>query len=255
MRRIPIPPESLPATDCTGQHIELPAQAAHYARDVLRLSPQSEHLLIDGQGRRLRCQLTQLNQAQVIALILTDERGKDHESPLSLTLYQAMPKGDRWEWILEKSAELGVTHIVPLHAARSVVRISPDKAQHKLERWQKLLISATRQCHRDLSPTICAPLSLEQAIAHASHTPQALHIICHAPTTTSTAPLDLHALPSPKPTHASLWIGPEGGFSDQEADQLSLLGQSLILGPRTLRAETAAIAMLALIQHHLGDLN
>lgn len=249
MRRIPIP--ALTADDLTDQIITLPDEAAHYARDVLRLAPPSEHLLFDGQGRTLHVRLIECTADAVTALVLQDQHTTAGESPLRTILHQAIPKGERWEWVLEKSVELGVTQIWPLHTARSVVRIPHQKAAQKIERWQKLLTSATRQCGRAITPNILAPQELKAAIKSAPQAPHILHLICHPPKDMQTPRFD----PEQETfSEVHLWVGPEGGFAPDELDALEHLGPMLTVGPRILRSETAGIALLTLVQHWFGDL-
>ena len=134
MKRAPIPADSLPGTSLAGGSLPLPHETRHYLMNVLRLGPGEHVELFDGTGRVLVVELREGS----IALVLSDERSEGRESPLTITLYQAIPKGDRWEWLLEKACEAGVARVVPLQTARSVVKIAPNKADKKLERWRRI---------------------------------------------------------------------------------------------------------------------
>ena len=267
MRRLPLPPQALPPGPLEGQLVELPQDAARYARDVLRLTRGQRVQLFDGLGRVLIVELEQLQPGQVTARVLQDVARALHESPLKLTLCHAMPKGERWELVLEKTAELGVTEIIPLHTARGVVRVTADKLEHKLERWRKIALAASRQCQRDLAPQLRAPMTLAQALAA---TPPASPLTLHLVGMAAASPQDplaqdplaqdpltqdpLTQDAGAQPSHVILWVGPEGGFDPQETAALLERARQITLGPRVLRSETAAITLVALAQHWYGDL-
>src|SRR6056297_1526787 len=158
MRRIPLPPGSLDNLSA-GDTLTLPDDASHYLRDVLRARPDDRVELFDGRGKCAHGTLTTVDQ-QIHVEIQQVEKIEKGESPLKITLFQAVPKGKRWEWILEKATELGVHQIVPLQTKRTIVDIPEDRLDHKMARWTKILTSASRQCGRSVVPTLTDPLSL-----------------------------------------------------------------------------------------------
>ena len=161
MRRASIPSDLLPDDSLEGSAFELPNDTLHYLQNVLRLSPGERVELFDGTGRVL---VVLLGEGS-LASVESDARSDGREPPIEITLYQAIPKGDRWEWLLEKACEAGVSRIVPLQTARSVVKIAPNKADKKLARWRRILESAARQCLRTRVPELLSPHRLQDALA------------------------------------------------------------------------------------------
>lgn len=248
-RRVLVSAQSLPETNCEGTTIGLPNETWHYIYKVLRMQPGDCVVVLDGQGRQLTGKL--LLKPNDALLIERDESCDAHESPLNLTLYQAIPKGDRWEWALEKATELGVHHIVPLTTTRSVVNVPAAKIQKKMTRWTKIIQSAARQSIRDRIPTLHPPMTFKQALI--TRTPQDLHVLCHTQHAPSTLPAQLEPGQG-----VTLWVGPEGGWHPDEVMEFTagtaLTSHILQAGPRVLRAETAALAMVTLMQARYGDL-
>jgi len=160
--------------------------------------------------------------------------------------------------VIEKAVEMGVSKFVPLLADRSVVKLSDDRAQKRLIHWQKLIISASEQCGRNRLMQIQAPCGMDEAIRHCENSPI---FWCH--TNTDTVSIgDIGVVQAvAAANHACLVVGPEGGFSDNEARRWQVAGaQAVSLGPRILRTETAGLAAIAslsalLEQHHLSKTN
>jgi len=250
MRRVPVDPHELADAPLTGTTIELNERAAHYLRDVLRMEPGDPVELFDGQGRVLRLSLAEVSAHVVTADVVRDELSERGESPATLTLYQAIPKGDRWEWVLEKVTELGVSRIVPLHTQRSVVRVPEKKQAKKLERWARVAQGAARQCGRTLTPELNAPMTTRQVSLALDHD---LTILC---STDPGAPsLDVAFDDHAGALSVGVLIGPEGGWTDDEEAMLVSAGAVRVtMGPRILRSETAGVVAVALTQHRLGDL-
>ncbi|MEM1348956.1 MAG: 16S rRNA (uracil(1498)-N(3))-methyltransferase [Myxococcota bacterium] len=250
MRRVPIDPGELGEAPLTGRTLELSDAAAHYLRDVLRLSQGEVVELFDGRGRVLRAALARVDALSVFVDITRDARSDHGESPVSLTLYQAIPKGDRWEWVLEKVTELGIERIVPLHTQRSVVRVPEGKQAKKLERWARIAQSAARQCGRTRTPEIDAPRTTGKAGAALDYD---LTLLCS--TDPGALALDVALETHAEARHIALFVGPEGGWTAQEERLLEAAGAVRVtMGPRILRSETAGVVAVALAQHKLGDL-
>ncbi len=259
MRRVDLPPESLPDSSREGRPLTLPDDPAHYVRDVLRMEPGDELELFDGTGRLLKGRLQKVSERDVVCWIERDAMSQRGESPCEIALVQAIPKGERWKWVLQKATELGVSHVVPVESERTVVDIPDDRLDAKMERWHRIVRSAARQCGRTVTPTIASPRAfralrdeadggvLEDVpwlVPHPSGERGLSEVLESAP------PISEGDEP-----RCALGIGPEGGWSPREIEALRDRDATIVdLGPRILRTETAALTAVALTQHVLGDL-
>jgi 16S rRNA (uracil1498-N3)-methyltransferase len=171
------------------------------------------------------------------------------ESPLQLSLAMALVKGEKFDLVVQKTTELGVTRIVPTVVARSDLRLrNTEERNSRLERWRRIALEAAKQSGRAFIPEISAPVTFDNLI-RATVTESGIRILFaeHG----GTAFTDL----ATRPPHLLALIGPEGGWTSTELDLATEHGWQIItLGGRTLRAETAAIAITALLQHRFGDL-
>ena len=223
--------------------IELPADIAHQVRNVLRMQPGDHLILLNNLGQQAEAELVELSRRQVIVHCLHRQPATG-ESTSSVTLYQSLLKKDNFEWVLQKGTELGISRFVPLLTERTVVGDHMLKP-NKLARWQRILTEAAEQCGRAYIPDLAPAQSLSEVLAK-QPVGDGLGLI---PTLLATTPL-LTVLNGrlPLPPHITLFIGPEGGFSPTEIEQAEANGLIAVsLGPRTLRAETAAIAAATLI--------
>lgn len=252
--RADITQTSLPEQTLEGRPYDLPDDVAHYLRDVRRLDVGDAVEIFDGSGRVLRGRLQQVTDHGVALFVEEDRQDASNESPCDIALYQAMPKRKRWRWILEKSTELGVTSIEPMTTEHAVVDIPEDRITSKMQRWEKILGSAARQCERSVTPTIARPMELRERLD--GYETEGLAV---APAARAESPALASVLSRAEPAKTrtvDVWIGPEGGFSDDELDLLQSRGITLCrMGPRILRAETAAVVAVSTIQTRLGDLN
>lgn len=224
-----------------GDLLELPEDRAHYLSDVLRLESGAELEVFDGDGTAFAARMEGRSE-----IVLVRRLERDVESPCSITLYQAIAKGDRFEWVLEKATELGVARIVPLETARTIVRIKPQKHEAKLERWSRICASAARQCGRTVVPEVTMPSTIGQLIDASS---RGVEFIL-----SPRADIALRAALEAVPEAIGVWVGPEGGFAPDELDAISTRATSVRFGPRVLRSETAGIAALTAIQLLTGGL-
>lgn len=219
--------------------------ASHLSR-VLRLRPGDSVVLFNGDGWDYAGRIAALRAGQVDVELQAKEAGAP-DSPLSLTLIQGVARGERMDLVVQKATELGVTRIVPVLAARSIVRLDQRQVQRKLEHWRAVAISACEQSGRTRLPVIDAPAPLEQAL----HAAQAEG--CRV-TLSPGAGTPLTSLAAGT-TSVALLIGPEGGLTDAEVGLAAGAGfEPRSLGPRILRTETAALAALAVLQAVGGDL-
>lgn len=225
----------------------LPERVAHHAIKVLRLRSGSAMTLFNGEGGEYGARISAIDGARV-SVEVHEWRTNERESPLSITLIQALQSGEKMDVTVQKAVELGVSHIVPTVSRRSVVRLAASRAARRAEHWRGVIVAACEQCGRNRLPAISDPLALEDWLMQPA-SPQALRLLL-APT----ASLSLHALPPPD-GRVELLIGAEGGLAPEEIRMAELAGfRPIRFGPRILRTETAGMAALAAIQFLWGDL-
>lgn len=231
----------------SDSQIRLDAGEAHHLSRVLRLSEGDRVFVFDGEGSEWECEIARVGKREADLSILrqlTDEV----ESPLRLTLAQALVKGDKFDWIVQKATELGVTRIVPLFTDHTDVRRIEERAEQKLERWRRISLEALKQCGRRRLVEIAEPVSFV-AFCNAA---EAVNLILSE---RGGKTLREIAASVYQPTCLTLCVASEGGWSDAElqaAETRDFL--PVHLGQRILRTETAAIAAVALAQHLFGDL-
>lgn len=233
-------PPPLPATT----RLTLPAGPAHHAVRVLRLRVGDAVVLFDGHGGEVPAQLVTITRDQVE--VDTGERVPiERESPLALTLVQALPTGDKMDLVIQKAVELGVSRIVPVQTRRCVMRLDGARAEKRVRHWQDVAVSACEQCGRNRIPRVDAIAPLDRVLATPSNAELRLLL----------SPADGQALPDFAPAAAvTLLVGPEGGLAADEAALARTAGyRALRLGPRVLRTETAGLAVLAAINACWGD--
>jgi len=219
--------------------IELDAETAHHQLTVLRHKDGELFRMADSDGKIFLAKLIlQKNQAFAQILSALDE---SNEMRVRVTVIQALIKGDRWDYFLQKATECGVDTIIPYLSERNVVKYDPKDAGKKLERWRKIVKEAAEQCRRNKVPVIAEPIDVQGLKTYKSQTNWvAYEDERHG---VQLKEIDLST------DSVSIVIGSEGGFSKHEIQTLTDLGFSPVgLGKRILRAETAAIVALTLIE-------
>ncbi|MEO8465829.1 MAG: 16S rRNA (uracil(1498)-N(3))-methyltransferase, partial [Gammaproteobacteria bacterium] len=205
-----------------------------------------ELIVFNGRGEE-RHALVGALQRRGALLELRAERTALPESPLDLILLQALPKADAIDLIVQKATELGARTIVPVYAEFSVVRIEGDRLDRRVEHWRRIAQSACEQCGRHAPPKIAVPVALSDALRELPSDVAKLALDPAAEGRLATAPRPANGL--------VVAIGPEGGFAPADWRQLDASGFArATLGPRVLRAETAAIAACTIAQAQWGDL-
>jgi 16S rRNA (uracil1498-N3)-methyltransferase len=229
--------------------VALPEAAANHVTRVLRLSEGAPLVCFNGDGQDWPARLERVGKHGVVAR-LDEPRPAAAESPLAITLAQSIARGEKMDLILQKATELGVAEIAPLVSERTEVRLDEDRAERRVEHWQRVVISACEQSGRAVVPIVETPLGIA-ALAERLRDDPRLKLALHPdPKARGVAELEI---PS---EGVILAIGPEGGFSDRDLDALAQAGFTrLRLGPRVLRTETAGLAALAALQSRFGDLN
>ncbi len=229
-----------------GAEAALTDAAAYHATRVLRLRKGDPLVVFDGSGDDFRAEITSIGGGALRVRLLERIAGRP-ESPLAITLVQAISRGERMDWTLQKATELGVHTIAPVLAARSIVRLDAEQSEAKLRHWQAIVVSACEQSGRSRLPELRPPEALRAHLARPAGPD--LRVVLDPDATT-----ELAALPPPGAT-VHLLIGPEGGLDAAELDAARAAGyRPARLGPRVLRTETAAVVALAVLQSRWGDL-
>lgn len=234
-------------------HIQfpLPASEAHHAVKVLRCRPQEVVEVLDGRGRRLKCQITDVARREVHVAVLDEVA--DDPPPVRIVLYSALAKGRAFDLILEKAAEIGVSEVVPVICERSVAVPAEDQAAAKVERWQQAVVAAMKQCGRSWMPVVRPMRPFYTAIAHSDECSWNLV----AALDDAARPLKewLRGVTEPLKAGASVgvWIGPEGDFSESEYEVMRSRRFAFArLTDAVLRSETAALYVLACLHYEVG---
>ncbi|MCE8004758.1 16S rRNA (uracil(1498)-N(3))-methyltransferase [Billgrantia ethanolica] len=232
------------AADFTvGGDVVLPEGPAHHLARVLRMSEGAPVRLFDGAGLEARAVLVEAGRKRVVARVEAVEAGHG-ESPLAVHLGQAISKGDRMDYAIQKAVELGVAAITPLYTEHGDVRLKGEREAKKLAHWQAVAVSACEQCGRAVVPTVHSPKPLAKWLDQRHET---LRLVLHPGTARALEQADT-------PTDAALLIGPEGGLAEAEVESAKATGFApLTLGPRILRTETAPVVALSLLQYRFGD--
>lgn len=220
-----------------GQRTRLTGSEADHLIRVLRAKPGEEVVLFDNSGWEYPSRILALGRSEVDLQIL-ERHQIDREIRPPLLLAVALPKGERQRWLVEKTVELGVTELIPLKTDRGVAQ-PVDRA---LQRLRRTVIEASKQCGRNRLMTIRPPRSVAECLAEAP--PECQVWLAH-PGGSSEPISPPFASSPPRPILAM--IGPEGGFSDQEIAMCDPVCQRVSLGPRTLRIETAALALASVV--------
>lgn len=233
-----------------GAQVDLPEAAAHHVVRVLRMRPGDALVLFDGRGGEWCAELSGKGGAGgPVRATLLHFVPRESESPLHTVLVQALPSGDKMDWVVEKSVELGVTAIQPVVARRSVIRLSAERMERRVAHWNAIASAACAQCGRNRVPEVAPVLDLPQYLAVAK-AQNALKWML--------APQAGVALREREPPVADqpvlVLVGPEGGWEEGEIRAAQAAGFGLLrLGARVLRTETAGAAMLAALQAAWGD--
>ena len=228
-----------------GQTYVLSAEAGQHVAVVLRMQPEDALILFTGDNREYYARIIEVQKKRVLVKI-ESVQALSRESPRAMHLAQAIAKGDRMEWIVQKAVELGVSSFRPLMTERCAIKLDKQRLLKKCRQWQSIAIAACEQCGRNQIPQILTPLTLDDYILQSS---AELKFILHPEGDKGWQDYSLVS------GEIDLLIGPEGGISSEELHRAKLAGfNPLRLGPRVLRTETAGIAVLSLLQAIIGDL-
>ena len=211
---------------------------------VLRLNAGDSITLFNGTGNDFAATLQTIGKRHAECHIHA-QRQPENESPLAITLVQAISSGERMDFTLQKSVELGVRAIQPIISERCVVRLSGERADKRVQRWQDIVIAACEQSGRSIVPTVLPIVSFSDYLRQM---PPELHLMMSLRRATTLRDI------APAPQTLRLMIGPEGGWTPAEEQAALAAGvQTITLGKRVLRTETASLAVLAAMQVLWGD--
>jgi len=238
MRRFYASPENF-----DGQKILLSIEETRHLRNVLRLQETDKARIFDGEGREFLCEIVTIEKKQTVLKILEEITPTAPESNLNLTLAVALLKGEKFDFVVQKAVELGVTKLVPLNTKRADVRLK--ETEKRLERWRKIALEAAKQSGRARFMQIEKPVDFEKFI----ETSVGARILFAERNGESFSKIKQSA-------DITAVVGAEGGWEDWEIEAAREKGfQIVTLKGRILRAETAAITAAAILQHRFGDLN
>lgn len=228
--------------------IKITGKDVNHIRNVLRMKPSEEVSVTDEDGVEYHCSIQKLEE-DAVWLDVLGKTGNNYELPAKITLFQGLPKGDKMEWIIQKAVELGIHEIVPMETRRCIIKLDDRKKEAKQKRWNAIAQSAAEQSKRSLIPKVHP-------------------IVCYKEALSLAGKLDLACIPyeQAKGMHtlktflgrlkpgimAGFLIGPEGGFEEEEISLALEQGiQTVSLGKRVLRAETAGMALLSVMMLQL----
>ena len=234
-------------TMAIGDRVALPETAAGHLVRVLRAGIGDACVLFNGDGHDYDARITATSKRSVEVEILA-ARALDNESPLHITLLQALARGEKMDWILQKATELGVAGVIPVESERSEVRLDGERVGKRVAHWQSVIVAACEQSGRAVVPTIAPPQPLANALLGLPSS-SALRLLLDPKAGQALDLVDEHSS-----RELVLAIGPEGGWSPRDRELLRAAGfEGMRLGPRILRTETAGIAAIAVLQSRLGD--
>lgn len=243
----------VPPARCQGTQLTLDGSEAHHALHVIRIQSGDPVVVLDGAGGELACEVGNAGRREVTLTVVG--RTQHPPAPFRLTLAQAVTKARSLEWIIQKATELGCHRLVPVTSERSVPQYEADAGDRKAARWLDLAIEALKQCGGHWLPEIPAPAPLGEVLTRLAGGELALVAALQPGARHPREILEAFAarMGAP-PRDVTVWVGPEGDFT--EAELAGILGSGarpITLGPRVLRSETAAVYCLSFLNYELQE--
>lgn len=232
-----------------GKQIVIEGGDVNHIKNVLRMKPGEELSVSNGKdGKEYRCGIEEIREDRILcSLRFIKEEGA--ELPSKIYLFQALPKGDKMELIIQKAVELGVYEIIPVATKRAVVKLDEKKAKNKINRWQGIAEAAAKQSKRGIIPAVKNVMSFGEAVSYSKCASRRLIPYELAEDMSKTREI-FGSLTAGE--DLAVFIGPEGGFTEEEVQEAVREGASPItLGKRILRTETAGMAVLSILMYHL----
>lgn len=239
------------AEDVYENEIHIKGTDVNHIKNVLRLPVGKEILINNRQGKDYKC-IIKLIDTDLVTADIIDELEETTEPAVRTFLFQSLIKGEKMEFVIQKAIEIGVTAIIPIITERCIVKLESDKkTKNKCERWQKIAESAAKQSKRGIVPEIMWPMTFKEALQYAK---EHLEVSC-IPFENEHAHHIKAYLRNCKAESIGIFIGPEGGFTDEEIHLASDWDvSSITLGKRILRSETAGLVTLANIMYEMGEI-
>lgn len=235
-------------TLASGKQLTLGDERSHYIGRVLRLKAGDALTLFDGRGGEFAATVSEVSRKGVV--VTTGEKSsRERESPLSIHLVQAISRGERMDFVVQKATELGVVRVTPVMSEFSVVKLDGSKRAKRARHWRRIAESACEQSGRNRVPEIGAPCTFDEWLQSLTADEARLRLVLQPSASAALAGIEA------TPAAIDLLIGPEGGLSEQEVERALAAGFMAVgFGPRILRTETAAVAAVAALQARWGDL-
>lgn len=232
----------------TGLTITLDAQATAHIVRVLRLKLEDQIIVFNGQGGEFEGVISQLGKREAVVR-LTAFHDIEKESPLDIVLIQAVSRGERMDYTLQKAVELGIKEIHPVLTKHTAVQLNDERKKKRKQHWQGVVNSACEQCGRNTVPLVHPVNALFDCVSQLSIGSEDISLVLN-----HRSPQSLADIKNERPRQVFLLAGPEGGFAEEEVEELHRRGFiSVVLGPRVLRTETAALAAISVTQSMWGD--
>lgn len=236
----------VPKSSFSGDEVTIVGDDVSHINKVLRLKEDDSIILCDGEKTDYYCTIAQVDKSSIL-LKIDSKVPNEAESRVSITLYQGLPKSDKMDFIIQKCVELGVYRIVPVESKRCVAKMKGD--EKKLVRWQRIAEEAAKQCGRGIIPQIGKAISFNEAVLR-EHDLKIMPYECERQGNLS------DALVNKDIKTMAIYIGPEGGFEESEAELASENSvKTVTLGKRILRCETAGIATVSAVMYALDEWN
>lgn len=231
-----------------GEYIYIEGTDVNHMKNVLRMKQDEELTVSDGNNHKYLCRIARYGDGQAVVAILEEETS-DTELPSRIYLFQGLPKQDKMELIVQKAVELGAYEVIPVATKRAVVRLDAKKAVKKVERWQSIAESASKQAGRGIVPHVTEVLGFSEALEYA----EKLDVVLIPYELAEGMQETKAVIESVQPTQSvGVFIGPEGGFDREEVEEALGMGATAItLGKRILRTETAGLTTLSVLMFHL----
>ncbi|MGH1374168.1 MAG: 16S rRNA (uracil(1498)-N(3))-methyltransferase [Cellvibrionaceae bacterium] len=228
----------------SNQSVDLDENASRHLGKVLRMQTGRELILFNGQGGEFSATIAAVGK-KIVQVNVGEFSAQDRQSPLKIHLGIGISRGERFDYVLQKATELGVSRITPLFTERTEVKLTGPRLEKKWQHWRQVLISSCEQCQRNLLPELQAAVNLSQWLPSVEE--ESRFVLHHRS--------ELALTEASAPQSVALVIGPEGGLSENEINECSNQNfQALTLGPRVFRTETAPLAAISVMQYLWGDL-
>lgn len=230
-----------------GNNYTLVGENAKHISKVLRMHTGEDITLVSPDKTQYECKISLITQGEVTVDIIS-QKPCENEPDVFVTLYQALPKGDKMDFIVQKCTELGISRIVPMISARCVSRPDEKSLKKKCERWQKIALQAAMQSRRGIIPEVTPCISFKEATEQTKQNEKTVFFYEMGGESVR------KILNGTKPKTVGMFIGSEGGFEQSEVDSVTAIGgQAATLGKRILRAETAPLAALSIIMYETDN--